>query len=252
MKQDNLYKIRHSCEHVFNQAIEELWPGKITRALGPPIENGWYNDSRWEVEVNEKDFPKIEKKMKEIIKKDLPITKKVISKSEAKELFKDNPFKQEILEGIEDKKVSIYSTGDEFSDLCKGPHVKSTGEIKAFKLLSTAGAYWRGNEKNEMLTRVYGTAFPSQKELDKFLTTREEAIKRDHKKLGKALDLFVFSDLVGAGLPLWTPKGTLIRDLLYDFVWSIRKKKGYDKVEIPHITKKELYIKSGHWDNWLF
>lgn len=246
------YKLRHTSEHVLNQAIEELWPGKIVRAIGPAIAEGFYNDSRWEIAPSEEDFEKIEAKMQEIIDANLPITRKDVTENEAREMFKENAFKQELITEFvkTGESLTVYYTGDVFVDLCKGPHIDSTGEIKAFKVLNIAGAYWRGDEKNEMLTRVYGTAFFSKEELEKFLWQKEEAKKRDHRKLGQQLDLFTFSELVGPGLPMWTPKGTILRDLLDQYVWELRKAKGYQKVTVPHITKKALYETSGHWTKY--
>lgn len=247
-----LMKIRHSTEHVFNQAVEELWPGKIVRAIGPATKDGFYMDGKWEIPILEKDFEEIEKKMQEIIDANLELIKEEISLNEAKEMFKDNHFKQELLNELAETSqiITIYRTGDKFVDLCKGPHVDRTGEIKAFKILSIAGAYWRGDEKNEMLTRVYGTAFDSKDKLEKYLWQQEEASKRDHRKLGKELDLFVFSDLVGSGLPLFTPKGVVLRDEIDRFSQELRLKKGFKKVWVPHITKNELYKISGHWDKF--
>lgn len=254
-----LYKIRHTTEHIFNQAVEELFPNQIVRAMGPAIADGWYNDSRWEVKPSEEDFEKIEKRMLEIIKDNLPLIRKNINEKEAREMFKDNPFKQEFIDEFikNGSELTVYYTGDpdskegfKFVDLCRGPHIDSTGKVKAFKLLSVAGAYWRGDEKNEMLTRIYGTAFESNDDLKKYLTMVEETKKRDHRILGKNLDLFMFSDLVGGGLPLWTPRGTLIRNELDKLVWELREAKGYEKVTIPHITKRDLYETSGHWEKF--
>jgi len=259
---DYLYALRHSAEHVLHQAVKELYPS-IHLAMGPATDDGFYFDfdsspeGKEKITVTESDFPRIEKRMRELIDKDIPITKEIISPEQARTLFADNPYKLEWISIAEEKgqDISIYWTGkpgEEGSmvDLCAGPHVSSTGEIKAFALLSMAGAYWHGDEKNKMLTRIYGTAFSTQKKLDAYLFMREEAKKRDHKKLGKELDLFVFSDLVGPGLPLWTPKGTCVRNLLDAYVWKLREEKGYSRVEIPHITKKELYETSGHWDKF--
>lgn len=247
-----LYKIRHTAEHIFNQAVEELWPGKIKRAIGPAIETGFYMDGRFEQAINEEDFEKIEAKMREIVAADLPIKKEVVNEEKAREVFKDNPFKQELISEFveEGGELTIYWTGEDFVDLCKGPHVNSTGEVKVFKILKVAGAYWRGDEKNEMLTRVYGTAFKDQESLDKYLWQLEEAKKRDHRKLGKELDLFVFSDLVGSGLPLFTPKGAILREEIDKFSQMLRLKRGFKKVWVPHITKNELYKISGHWDKF--
>ena len=246
--------MRHSAAHLLAYAVRTLFPGTQV-AIGPVIENGFYYDFAFKAPLSEKDFSRIEQKMNELKKKDFKFEQRWVSVDEAKKLFADEPYKLEIIDEIskgerEDfghkGEVSIYQSG-EFADLCKGPHVASSKEIGAIKLLSLAGAYWKGNEKNAMLTRVYGTCFATKEELDKYLWQLEEAKKRDHKKLGKELGLFVFSDLVGSGLPLWTPKGTIIRELLNDLVWKLRREKGYQKVTIPHITKKELYETSGHW-----
>lgn len=251
MKNDEyLYRIRHSAEHIFNQAIEELYPGKVLRAIGPAIEDGFYNDSRWSIEISDEKFPEIEKRMQEIVDADLKFTERDISEKEAREMFKDNPFKQELIDEFieEGKKLTVYSTGDnKFVDLCAGPHVGSTGEVKTFKLLTVAGAYWRGSEKNEMLTRVYGTAFATKEELEKHLAMLEEAKRRDHRKLGKDLGLFVFSDVVGKGLPLWTEKGTTVRRELERFIVDEEIRRGYKHVMTPDMAKLDLYKKSGHY-----
>lgn len=251
-----LYKIRHSAEHVFNQAAEELFPGKIKRAIGPAIKTGFYNDARWEHPLNEEDFAKIEARMAEIIKQDLPFVRKEISLEEAKELFKENPFKQELLAEFSEsgEKLTLYYTGNPenaaFVDLCRGPHVDSTGEIKAFKILNIAGAYWRGDEKNEMLTRVYGTAFKSQAELEEFLRLQAEAKERDHRKLAKELDLIVFSELVGAGLPMYTPRGSRLRNAVYNYSRELNRKIGYDEVNTPNFNRAELFKISGHYEKY--
>lgn len=252
-----LWKLRHTAEHVLHQAIKELYPS-IHLAMGPATDDGFYFDfDGGELKISAEDFPQIEAKMQEIIDLDLPMIEKEISVAEAKELFTGNPYKQEWVDQIETKgeMVTVYWSGEPGSeramvDLCAGPHVASTGQVKAFKLLSVAGAYWHGDEKNKMLTRIYGVAFPTSKELRKYLNLLEEAKKRDHKILGPRMDLFTFSELVGPGLPLWTPKGALMRHILDDFVWELRAARGYDRVDIPHITKKELYETSGHWDKF--
>lgn len=245
-----LYKIRHTTAHILAMAAKEF-DESVKFAIGPPIENGFYYDFEFSKPITEADLATLEKTMTKIIAADFPVEHKQLNRTEALKFIKKDsqPFKVELAEGIEDEKLGFYGI-DWFWDLCKGPHVKSTGEIKAFKLLSLAGAYWRGDEKKAMLTRIYGTAFGSKKELDEYLNMLEEAKKRDHKKLGPQLDLFLFSDLVGAGLPLWTPKGNILREILDDYVWSLRIKKGYQKVEIPHIAKSELYKKSGHWEKF--
>ncbi len=255
MNNENLRKIRHTCEHVFNQAIEELYPGKVLRAMGPATDEGWYNDSRWLIEISEEMFPLIEKKMQQIINKNLPLVYKEITEQEAKKLFKHNPFKIEFINEFlkEGKKLSVYYTGDPekeqdvFVDLCAGPHASFTGEIKAFKLLSVAGAYWRGDEKNEMLTRVYGTAFETKEDLNSYLKKLEEAKERDHRKIGKEQNLFVFSEVVGKGLPLWTERGSIIRRELERFIVDEEIARGYLHVYTPDIAKVDLYRTSGHY-----
>lgn len=252
MDKDNLYKIRHSAEHVFAQAVKELYGDKVQLAVAHISDSGFSNDSKWNVKLSEDNFGKIEKRMQQIIDKDLPIVQKEVTKEEARELFKDNPFKLEWIDqwDEQEKTLTVFWTGDRYVDFCKGPHVKSTGEIKAFKLLSVAGAYWRGDANNEMLTRVYGTAFEKKEELDEYLAMLEEAKKRDHRKLGKELGLFTFSDLVGSGLPMFTPKGTYLWQELANFSESLQKAAGFEQVKIPHITKTDLYKKSGHWDKF--
>ncbi len=250
--QEKLSALRHTAEHILTQAMVNLYGSdQVVMAMGPATDDGFYFDfdTAAGFSVSEDNFQEIEAEMAKIVAANLPLVREEIAIEEAKKLFTGNPYKQEWLSEIESRgeQATVYRTGDQFVDLCKGPHVASTGEVKAFKLLSVAGAYWHGDEKNKMLTRIYGTAFANQSELDNYLFQIEEAKKRDHKKLGKELDLFTFSDLVGAGLPLWTPKGTMLRNLLDNFVWELRQAKGYQKVAIPHITKKDLYETSGHW-----
>ena len=257
-KEDRLFKIRHSAAHLLAYAVKNLYPS-VKIAIGPVVEEGFYYDFDFgKTKISEEDLPKIEKKMQELAKKGFEFVQEWWDIEKAKKFFKDEPYKLEIIEEIEKGerndfgqkgKVSVYISGD-FIDLCKGPHVKNIKAVGAFKLLKIAGAYWKGDEKNKMLTRIYGTAFENQKDLDEYLKKLEKAKKRDHRRLGKELDLFTFSPLVGAGLPLWTPKGTILRQLLDEFVWSLRKKRGYVKVEIPHITKKNLYETSGHWEKF--
>src|SRR3989344_4252608 len=247
----NIEGVRHTLAHVLAMAVLKKFP-KAKLGVGPVVENGFYYDFLPPLPINDKDLPELENSMREIIKQNLPFTGKKISALEAKRKFKSQPFKLELISDFikEKKPLTVYKTGDTFEDLCRGGHVKNTNEIPldALKLLKTAGAYWKGDKKNKQLTRIYGLAFESREKLNGFLKMREEAEKRDHRKLGVELDLFVFSDLVGAGLPLWTPKGTTLRNLLDDFVWELRKARGYERVDIPHITKKELYETSGHWD----
>ncbi len=252
---DQLYKIRHSAEHVLTQAMHNLYgKDKVIMAMGPAIDDGFYFDfdSKDGFSISDDNFKPIEKEMQKIINQNLPITRKEISVKEARELFADNPYKQEWLDEIESKNepVSVYWTSDQFVDLCAGPHVDSTGEIKAFKLLSIAGAYWHGDEKNKMLTRVYGTAFDSKEALTDYLKRLEEAKKRDHRKLGKELDLFTFSPLIGSGLPLYTPKGASIRLRLNQYVEEVQSKLEFHQVWTPQIAKAELFKTSGHYDKY--
>lgn len=252
---EQISNIRHTLAHLLASAVLELYPG-TKNTIGPAIDDGFYYDFEFpsDVKISDKDLPALEKKMKENLKSWTKFTHKEVTEKEAKEHFKDNPYKLELIKEIKEKggKITLYTCGN-FTDLCRGGHAENPAkEIPqdSFKLSRTAGAYWRGSEKNKMLTRIYGLAFGSKLELDDYETMKVEAEKRDHKKLGKELDLFTFSELVGSGLPLWTPKGTLMRNILDDFVWELRKKYGYQKVEIPHITKQALYEKSGHWDKF--
>ena len=247
---DSLHQIRHSAEHVLTQAAQRLFPNKFIMAMGPATDDGFYFDFEpvGDFKISDTDFPAIEKEMAKIIKENLPIVRQEISLEEAKKMFKDNPYKMEWLNSIQDRGevITIYKTGEEFVDLCAGPHVSSTGEIKAFKLLSIAGAYWHGSEKNKMLTRVYGTAFNSQSELDEYLNLIEEAKKRDHRKLGKDLEIYFYDDEVGQGLPLWLPNGGIIIEELEKLAKETEDKDGYSRVKTPHITKENLFLKSGH------
>ena len=250
---DKLEYLRHSLAHLLAAAVLEIYPD-TKNTLGPAIENGFYYDFDFKTPISDTDLPKIEKKMREILKSWKEFKGEEKSEKEAKAFFKNNQYKTELIDEIKKKKekITFYTCG-EFTDLCRGGHLENPSkEITpdAFKLDRVAGAYWRGDEKNKMLTRIYGLAFETKEGLDTYIEQREEAEKRDHKKLGKELDLFVFSELVGSGLPLWTPRGTILRTQLDDFVWKLRKKQGYEKVEIPHITKKELYEKSGHWEKF--
>ncbi|MDD5152424.1 MAG: threonine--tRNA ligase [Candidatus Pacebacteria bacterium] len=248
---ENIHNIRHSLAHLLAIAVLEKDPG-AKLAIGPVIDNGFYYDFEFSKGYvpSAEDLKGFQKAMKKMTNKDTKFVGSEISVSDAKKMFKSQPYKIELIEELEKKgeKITIYKTGD-FTDLCMGGHVESTKEIDpdCFVITHTAGAYWRGDEKNTMLTRVYGLAFENGAELDAYQKQQEEAKKRDHRKIGKELGLFVFSDLVGPGLPLWTPKGTMIRELLNDYVWELRRAKGYQKVTIPHITKKELYETSGHW-----
>lgn len=247
---------KHSGSHIMTAAVEMMY--KVGLGVGPWTDEGFYQDFDFGgQEISEKNFKEIEKKMRWIVNKNFPIQKAVVDAAQAKEICKDDPYKMELVEGIIERgeEISFYYIGESLDtaisvNLCAGPHLSSTGELGAFKLLKIAGAYWRGDERKEMLTRIYGVAFSTKEELEAHLHMLEEAKKRDHRKLGKELDLFTFSELVGPGLPLWTPQGTLMRFLLDEYVWELRKAKGYDRVEIPHITKKELYETSGHWQKF--
>lgn len=249
---DKLNNIRHSCAHLLAASVLELFPG-AQNAIGPAIENGFYQDfDLGAIKISEDDLPQIEKKMQELLASWGPFEVKEVSLEQARKDFAWNKYKLELIEEFakEGKTITENNPG-KFLDLCKGGHAENPKEeLKYFKLLSVAGAYWRGSEKNKMLTRIYGTCFPTQSQLDDYLAMLEEAKKRDHRKLGKELDLFVFSDLVGKGLPLFTPKGTMLRELLNNFSQELRFKRGYQKVFIPHIARTELYKTSGHWDKF--
>ena len=249
----DIEKIRHSLSHLMTMAVLEIYPN-VGLGVGPVIENGFYQDYDLPEAISPELLPKIEKRIKELIKEDIKFEQHDVDFETAHEFYKEDPYKTALIDDLKEKgekKVSFYRSGT-FDNLCSGPHIESTKEINpnAFKLIKIAGAYFRGDEKNKMLTRIYGIAFETEKELEDYLKLQEEAEKRDHKKLGPQLDLFVFSDLVGSGLPLWTPLGTVLRNLLDDYVWQLRKKFGYERVEIPHITKKDLYLKSGHWEKF--
>lgn len=242
--------LRHSTSHLMAHAVKELFP-EARVAIGPSIENGFYYDFDYSPGFVEEDLIKIEARMKEIIQRNLPIERKVISKKDALEMFRgsDEFYKVDLIDAIDDEEVSLYTQGG-FADLCRGPHLSSTGKIGAFKLLNLAGAYWRGDEKNKMLTRIYGTAFSDEKSLNEYMEFLEEVKKRDHRKIGKELDLFSIHDEVGAGLVIYHPKGALLRYLLEDFERKEHLKRGYEFVVGPHILKLEMWKKSGHFDNY--
>lgn len=247
MKTKNIDTIRHSLAHLLAAAVQELYPG-TKFGIGPAIENGFYYDFDLPKKLTSQDLPRLEKKMKELIKQNLKFSKKILTKSEAKKLFKDQPYKLALIkEKAKNNSVTVYQTGD-FIDLCQGPHIKSGQEIaeNSFQLERIAGAYWQGNEKNKMLTRIYGLAFENEKELSQFQELKEEAKKRDHRKLGRELDLFCFSDLVGPGLPLFSPKGAFIKEALQSKVEKICRQHGFEKVITPHLAKIDLYELSGH------
>jgi threonyl-tRNA synthetase len=240
--------LRHSAAHVMAQAVKSLWPD-VKLGIGPSIEDGFYYDFDREEPFSPEDLNKIESKMREIIKKDYPFEREELSKKEALKLFKKmgEKYKVELIEKIPGDKVSLYKDGD-FVDLCRGPHINSTGEIKAFKLFSIAGAYWHGIETNPMLQRIYGTAFPTQKELENYITMIEEARKRDHRILGKQLEYFSFSDEMGPGLVLYHPKGARLRTIIEEYIRKEHLRRGYELVIGPHILKSDIWIRSGHYD----
>ena len=239
----------HSSAHVLAQSILDFYPNaKLT--IGPAIEKGFYYDVDFGEEIlSEKDFEKIEKKMLENAKKDSTFKLYPVSKSNALKEYADNPYKTELIENLSDGEIT-FVTHDNFTDLCRGGHIPSTGIIKAVKILNAAGAYWRGDEKNKQLTRVYAISFPKQKELTEYLEHLEEAKRRDHRKLGKELGIFAFSEKVGAGLPLWLPKGAALRKKLENFLSEAQKKAGYEFVVSPHIGHKDLYVTSGHYEKY--
>ena len=241
----------HSSAHLLAEALEALYPG-IRLGIGPAIEQGFYYDIDFgDHAFSSDDFPKVEKKMLELASRSSAFQRREVPKAEAVAYFeaKGDPYKLELLEGLEDGSITFYTQGA-FTDLCRGPHLRDTSAIKAVKLLNTAGAYWRGNEKNKQLTRIYGITFPQAKELEQHLHLLEEARKRDHRKLGKELELFAFSEKVGMGLPLWLPKGAMVREILEQFLRRQQTKAGYVQVVTPHIGHKELYQTSGHWDKY--
>jgi len=243
---EQLERMRHSTSHIMAEAVQYLFPG-AKFGIGPTIENGFYYDFELPRPLTPEDLPVIENKMKEIIKQNLPFVTDEISKDEARKLFATQPYKLELIDEIPDTTVTIYKQGS-FTDLCRGPHLASTGEVKAFKLTHLAGAYWRGDEKRPMLQRIYGVAFESQEELDDYLSRQAEATKRDHRKLGKKLDLFSTHEEIGPGLICWHPKGALIRQIIEDFWKAEHIKRGYDIVYTPHIAKLDLWKTSGHWE----
>ncbi len=238
--------IRHSTAHIMAQAVTRLYPG-TKLGIGPTIEGGFYYDFDLKRRLSAEDFSAIEEEMKKIASDNYPFERKVVTKEEAKKIFKDQPYKLELINEIEDETVSIYSQG-EFIDLCRGPQIPSTGKVKAFKLLSVAGAYWRGEETRPMLQRIYGTAFASKEALKEHIETLAEAERRDHRKLGRELDLFTIDDEFGAGLPLWHPKGAILRKVIEDFWKNEHIKRGYELIATPHIAKVDLWRTSGHWD----
>ena len=249
---EKLPAIRHSFAHLLAAAVLRLHPDALP-TIGPAIEDGFYYDFDFTTPIGDENLKRIEKEMRNILKTWKSFDSREVTAEEARQIFAANPYKLELISDIIGKgePITLYRSGD-FEDLCRGGHTETISLMRpdAFKLTRIAGAYWHGNDEQKMLTRIYGYAFEDKEALDIHVARIEEAKKRDHKKLGVDLDLFTFSDLVGSGLPLWTPKGTLLRTMLDQYVWELRSKAGYERVEIPHITKKDLYITSGHWDKF--
>ncbi len=241
--------LRHSTAHLMAHAMTRLFPG-VHFGVGPAIESGFYYDTDKEEQITEEDLPAIEKEMKKIISQNYPIVRREVSREEALEIFKNDPYKVELINDLPADEVITVYTQEDFTDLCRGVHVPSTGKIKVFKLLSLAGAYWRGNSNNKMMQRVYGTAFFNQADLDEFMRLRAEARERDHRKLGKELGLFMISQEAGSGLPFWLPKGATIRRIIERYIMDKEVALGYDHVYTPIMAKVDLYKTSGHWDHY--
>jgi threonyl-tRNA synthetase len=247
-RDDRLYRMRHSAAHIMAEAVLEMFP-EAQFAIGPPIENGFYYDFLLPRALTPDDLPEIEQKMRARMSSDVPFEYSQMSKAQALAHFASQPFKVELIEGIDDESVSLYRQGA-FLDLCEGPHVERTSQVPPFKLTSVAGAYWRGDEKRQMLQRIYGVMFETQDELDDYLQRMEEAAKRDHRKLGRELELFASEEIVGSGLPLWLPRGATVRRLLEEYILKQERDAGYEHVYTPVLGKVDLYKKSGHWDHY--
>jgi threonyl-tRNA synthetase len=245
---EGLEVLRHSTAHAMAQAITELYPGsRLT--IGPPIQDGFYYDIEVEGRITDEDLPRIEERMREIVDRDLPIAREEVSKAQARSLYEDNPFKRELIDALQEGDITVYRQGD-FFDLCRGPHVPSTGRLGEFKLQNIAGAYWRGDESNPMLTRIYGTAWPTRKELKAYLRRLEEARERDHRRIGRDLRLFTFSPDVGAGIPLFLPKGEMLRHLMESYVREVQTRHGYEHVWTGNLVNERLYERSGHLEHY--
>ena len=251
---DDLEVLRHSTAHVMAQAVCDLWPD-AKYAIGPPIQDGFYYDFDLPMSLTPDDLARIEQRMREIVDEGQPFRREELSRDEALSRFADNPYKVEIIEGVEeaegagDDVISVYRN-DGWSDLCRGPHVGSTGELGAFKLLSIAGAYWRGDERRQMLQRIYGTAWRTQEDLDDYLRRREEAERRDHRRLGRELDLYSFPEELGAGLAVWHPRGGVFRKVLEDYIRNLHLERGYEIVSTPHLARSVLWETSGHLEKF--
>ncbi|MHB8515392.1 MAG: threonine--tRNA ligase [Dehalococcoidia bacterium] len=247
-RDERLYRMRHSAAHIMAEAVLETFP-EAKFAIGPPIDTGFYYDFELPRPLTPEDLPRIEERMRQRMGSDVPFEHSELTKAEALRAFKDQPFKVELIEGIADEVVSLYRQGA-FVDLCEGPHVERTGQVPPFKLLNVAGAYWRGDEKRPMLQRIYGALFETQEELDDYLHRIEEAARRDHRKLGRELELYTSSELVGAGLPTLLPKGATVRRLLEEYILKQEREAGYQHVYSPVLGKVELYKTSGHWEHY--
>lgn len=249
--QEGLDILRHSTAHILAQAVKRLY-GHVQLGVGPVIENGFYYDMDLPESISAEDLPQIEKEMEKIIQENLPVRRRVVSREEALRIYEEvgDSLKLELIRELpEDEEITIYEQG-EFFDLCRGPHVPSTGKIKAFKLLNVSGAYWKGDAKNQMLQRIYGTTWANKSQLEDYLKQREEAKERDHRKLGKELEIFSISQEVGQGLPLWLPKGATVRRIIERYIVDLEEKMGYKHVYTPHLANVELYKISGHWDHY--
>mgnify|MGYP003579430496 FL=1 len=247
---DGLDVLRHSTAHLMAQAVQSLFPGtQVT--IGPTIQDGFYYDFKRERPFTPEEIAQIEQRMEELARANLKVTREEMSKAQAIEMFRrmGEDYKVSIIEGIDEDPVSLYRQGD-WIDLCRGPHVPSTGKLKAFKITGVAGAYWRGDEKNEMLQRIYGTSWPTKQALKEYLRLVEEAKKRDHRKLGQELGLFMISDAIGPGLPIWLPKGALLRSMLERYIVDLERSLGYQHVNTPQLARVDLYKRSGHWDHF--
>ena len=247
-KEERLHRMRHSAAHIMAEAVLGLLPG-AKFAIGPAIEHGFYYDFELPRSLGSEELGEIEKRMQRTIKANHPFVHREIDKEEARRLFADQPYKLELIDGIEDDTLSLYEHGP-FTDLCEGPHVERTGQVGAFKLTNIAGAYWRGDEHNTMLQRIYGALFETPQELEEHLQRIEEAQRRDHRRLGRELELFTTHELIGAGLPLWLPKGATVRRLLEEYITGLERQAGYMHVYTPHLAKRELYETSGHWEHF--
>jgi threonyl-tRNA synthetase len=247
-KEERLYRMRHSAAHIMAEAVLEMFP-EAKFAIGPPVENGFYYDFDLPRALTPDDLPAIEERMRKRMKSDVAFEHSDLPKDEALRQFASQPYKVELIEGIEDDRVSLYRQGG-FLDLCEGPHVERTGQVPPFKLTSVAGAYWRGDEKRPMLQRIYGALFETQEELDDYLQRLEEAARRDHRKLGRELELYTSSELVGSGLPTLLPKGATVRRLLEEYILEQEREAGYQHVYSPSLGKVDLYKTSGHWDHY--